>query len=616
MRFKFTIFLILANIVVFFLIYRLEHKKSSFDEGPGVFGPEIMDIDRIEIGGKALSEKRVLEREGDTWKIVSPIEWGANYYAVNRILTQLKFLEKDISFSVNEIRRSGQTLENYGLKDPNLTLSFTHAGFTNTLKIGEPTQIGNRLYALSPDGNQVLVIRKELIESISVDMGDLRSQTIFNIPLFEIRSLALQIDDLKIRLAYEAKKWLFEAPIQAAADSEKVKVALNQLITTQVHEFVEQGETGPGLQGLSNPSMRVRLQGNNRQQTLLLGNRIEEEGKEDRMYARLEGNPTVFTVTAVPFDFLSKAQEDLREKNFVRFDRNTLNAIEITDSISTVTLQKLETGVWQVLAKASSDEQLQVYPAEERITDSVIEALLGLSVIQFVSDAPAESDLERFGFKDPQRKVVLKVPEERILLIGSQNPESGLLYAKIGSAKAATYIYEVEAEILDLIPTEALHYRTRILESQPSGAKVQALKLTHLKSGEVLVDHSIDPETENWEVYLKEVENRTAILSLLKTALNFEVKTYLRDRFSDVFELGSEKTEPWTYRLDVTIYLPGGNENREKTLTFFFTERMGGSLQGGGSPEFDMTFTLKQELIDTLFELESGSQVQEEPEIN
>lgn len=603
MRFKVTIILILANLLVFFLIYRLENEKSSLSDDPGVFGPEIMDIDRIEIGGRTLREKRVLERVDGSWKIVSPIEWTANYYAVNRILTQLQFLEREVSFSVNEIKKSGQTLEDYGLQDPNLTLSFTHMGKTSTLKIGEPTQIGNRLYALSLDGNQVLVIRKELIESISVDMGDLRSQNIFNIPLFEVRSLALQVDDLKIRLAYEGKKWLFEAPIKAAADSQAVKVALNQLISTQVHDFIGERETDPELQGLRNPSMRITLQGNNRRQTLLLGNRTKAEEKTGLVYARLEDNPTVFTVTSAPFDFLSKAQENLREKNFFQFDRNALNAIEITGANNTVSLQKLETGIWQVLAKSSSGEQLRADPADERIMESVIEAFLDLRVVHFVSDAPAESDLERFGFNDPQRTIILKFPEERILLIGNQNSENDLLYAKIGSAETATYIYEIEDNILDFIPIQALHYRKRILASQPSGAKVEALKLTDLDKGELLVDQSIDPETENWEAQLKGVKNKEAILLLIETALGFEVKTYLQERFKDAFEMPSGKTEPWAYRLDVTLYLPGGKKDRKKTLTFFFTQRMGGTLQGGGSPEFDMMFTLKQPLIDTLFTL-------------
>ena len=611
---KLTLLLVLANLLVFFFIYRLDRPHQSTIvsvQNENLFGAQMLIVDRLEIAGKALTEKRVLERQGDTWRIVSPFQWPANYYAVNRILTQLQFLEKEIIFSVKDIHKNQQTIGDYGLDDPNLVLSLHHGDSTTTLTIGDPTPIGNSLYALSPDQESILAISKDLIEGLSVDLHDLRSQNILAIPLYEIRSLTIQMEDLKIRLIREEPKWQFETPIQTDADSEKVAIALNGLIATHVDRFLEQPEIDTALQRLGNPAIRITLEGNNRRQTLLLSEPLatsDEPGFAEIRYARLEDRPTLFTVNAKPFAPLLKAQESLREKNFVWFDRESLNAIEITGTTPPpLTLQKLETGAWQVLA-ANPDTFPPAQPADEPTVQALIDGLLNLRAMAFTSDAPAESDLDRFGFTHPQRTIALKGPQEALTLIsiGNANPENGLLYAKVGPFDVPSYIYEVSPHTLDLLSLSPLHYRTRTLARQPSTARVQTLKLTHLKDGVVLLDQTFDPEAQDWEEPLgahETPQRKAALFTLLESLLSLEVKNYLQTTFIDAFQPTSAPREPWVYRIDATFYLPGADSTPQKTLTLFVTRRLGGDLQVGGSPDFEMTFSLQQKLIDALFVL-------------
>ena len=604
MRWKLTLGLVLGNLLVFFLIYQTEYRSAKPTQGgeiAGIFGSAGLDVERIEIAGKALSPPRILERRKGTWYLVSPIEWPANYYAVNRILNQMQFLEKEVSFTVSEVERSGQTLEAYGLAAPTLTLSFTSGKETAALKMGAPTRIGNRLYALSPDNKEIFVISKYLVQGLSVDIHDLRSQAIFGIPLYEIRSFALQLDELKIRLKRDDKQWLFEAPIQTKADPEQVNTTLNRIITTSLHSFVEQQDNA--LQGLSNPSMRITLQGNNRRETLLLGKRIEAEGEPDLLYARLEDRATVFTVLAAPFDRLRNVQEILREKDFVQFEQPLINSIEIRGADQTITLQKLETGTWQMLAK-NREGQLETQAASESVVQSIMQGLLNLRAVRFASDAPSESAIKRFGFGDPQRTVVLKSHRQQLILsIGNRNDETGLLYAKLGPPDLPTYVYEIQPYVLDVIPQNPLHYRIRVLERHPTATRVQRLKLTALPQGHRLLDETILPETGDWDTHLQQKENKAAILALIKAMLHFEVEAYLEDAFTDAVELKSGERTPWAYRLDVTFYLPGGEKVRQKERTFFFTQRLGDNRQLGGSPDYDRVFMLTQPMMDTLSEL-------------
>ena len=85
MRFRFTIFLLVANLALFAAIWGLEREKSSDSAERRDMAP----ITLLEIEGKSVEKPRILKLENNRWRIVSPIEWPANLFAVNRIINQL-----------------------------------------------------------------------------------------------------------------------------------------------------------------------------------------------------------------------------------------------------------------------------------------------------------------------------------------------------------------------------------------------------------------------------------------------------------------------------------------------------------------------------------------------
>ena len=156
MRYKFTILLIIINLSLFSLIFYVDKKAATigaFERAKRLVFPPgfVEDSDRLEIEGQKLTHNWVLLRKMELWMLDSPINWPANIYAVTRMLNQLKILEWETRFSVSEIKKTGRSLADYGLEEPKLTLSLSHSGKEKTLKIGESTEIGNRLYNLSPE---------------------------------------------------------------------------------------------------------------------------------------------------------------------------------------------------------------------------------------------------------------------------------------------------------------------------------------------------------------------------------------------------------------------------------------------------------------------------------
>ena len=122
MRLKFTLILFALNILAFGLIAYLNNQgkeiKTEISTLSMQLGSELMDAERIELHGSGLELPRVLERQGSTWQLIEPMKWSANYFAINRILNQLQFLEEEASFLVDEIENTGQSLADWTREPP------------------------------------------------------------------------------------------------------------------------------------------------------------------------------------------------------------------------------------------------------------------------------------------------------------------------------------------------------------------------------------------------------------------------------------------------------------------------------------------------------------------
>ena len=618
MRFKFTVFLLALNIITFGLIAFLNHQakqvESSTGSLSGQIGRELIDAKRIELYGRGIETPRILERKGSTWQLIEPMQWSANYFAINRILNQLQFLEEEASFPVDEIEKTGQSLADYGLENPLLKIVIAEGEESTSLSIGTLTEIGKNVYLLGPDEREIFVVKRQAIDGLLLDLNDLRTREIFDIPVFEVDALSLQIrsentadgSSLKVRLARNDGAWSFEAPLAAKADPALVDSTINTLTAAKVGRFIETEEADPILQGLETPLMQVTIHGNKRRQTLIVGKLDPNTQAAPHYFAKLEDNPAIFTVLARPFDVLREAQDALRERNFMNFDANKLTAINISENDRKIRLQKLETGEndWQVL-ESKGENEIQPYRADPAIMDSLMEDLSSLRASGFTADAPTASDIENYGFNKPHRIVRLTFSEGDPLTLMLAHPEDrkDALYAK---TNLADFIFKVERRAtLRMIPLNTSYYRNRILDILPTAARISALKLTDLQNGEVIFDYMLGQENISWDKRLEEFDSdhTEQIRVLLGAIRKFEVKSYRLDSFAEADTVNDEKSLPWRFQLSATIQLPGGETDRTETREYVFTDRLSGTVQVGGSKQYNTRFEIPQLLLDTLYEL-------------
>jgi len=615
MRFKFTVILLALNFASFGLIFYLDQNARNQDaEMSGLAGKmarKLPDADRIELNGRDLESKRILQRDGSNWTITEPLQWPANYFAINRILNQLQFLEEEASFSVEELEETGQTLADYGLEEPLLSITVSEGDRAVTLSIGTLTEIGNNVYLLGPDAEEIFVVDRQVIDSLLVDLSDLRTREIFEIPVFEVDALGLQIRTnttadgsfLKVRLARNNGAWSFEAPLSAKADPVLVSNMINTLTAAKVGRFVSEAGDQLGPYGLDSPSMLVTLGGNQRAQTLLLGATDPEASRAPHYFAKLENNPMVFSVVAEPFDKLREAQEALRERNFMNFVPENVSTIHINGTTQKIRIQKLETGNWQVL-ESGTENEVELHRADLKLMEDLLENISGLRASGFAVDAPNPSDLERLGFNEPRRTVTVFMNENESLTLTLAHPEdeNEALYAKTDDS---SFIYKVPRRAtLALFPLNTLEYRDRSLQTLPAAAEVIGLKISDLIKGKEIIDLDLSPSDREESLAEKQFTSPASVAQLVDWVRDMQVKRYLINEFtSEAYPVDSDRTLPWVFRLSATVRLPGGETDRMETFEYVLTERLSGTSQVGGSPKHGVIFELPQPLIDALYEL-------------
>jgi len=647
MRTKVTLVLIFLNVALFVFIFKFERgwrtDQAQREARRRVLGPEAASIQQLRISGPGLATIE-LTRSGAQWSLTSPIDWPANPHAVNRILNELQFLEHETSFSVAELEKNKQSLADYGLEPPRLTIEFTPVSApisgtpaTNTepqritLQVGDETKVGNRLYLLSPQRDRVHVVGLSLARSLNLPLEELRTDDVFSIPLFEARSLTLQnAAASRVRIRQDGKHWSFEAPIIARANKPQVELTISALNSLRVHHFLPTSTSSPAGTPTTNADLRISLVGNNRQETLILLNEIEapttsgeNEERAVSFVAALEGKATRFVVE-VPqplLNTLRNAQDALRDPRILDFEPEALTAITLSaPNQAPLTLQQLRSSAdgqhtWQII-RSNTDQGPQLQPVDPQRMRELIQTLRRLSAQRFVSDAPSDADLENWGFNRPEREITLTLnppanslnvagesalgsvaaPQTLRLQIGRATEPSPHLYARLNSAR---FVYEIPAELLEQTAPDPLDYRQHLLRELPETARFHSLTLTDLNSGNIVFETSVEDENE-----AQQSHDQTAATDRLFAALRrLEAASLVQDHFSEtVFAAGAER--PWRWRLDTTVRLPSGRgEEQSETSSLFLTERLGGDLQLAGSPQLGLVFAINQAFLDALWPL-------------
>jgi hypothetical protein len=613
MRYTFTLILLILNILVFGLIsYEFLNPNTahlSTDKLKLKLQAVLTDPTRIELLRGGLDSSILIERSGMQWHFAAPENWAANPFAVNNLINQLQFLEVVASFSIDEIQASQQSLKDYGLESPQLTITVESVQQTLSLAIGTQTAQGNTLYLLGPEKQFVYVVKMQLLENLIKNIQSLKSHQIFTIPLFELEGLHFDYMDLKnkaakIKLERSHDQWNLTSPLIAAADNKLVQKVLSEITNLHLSSFVEASELNNRPLNFDNSDMRLTLLGNNRYQSLLIG---PETPDQNHYYAKLANSSAIFTIQKPLIDQLSQMHESLRERHFMRILPSELQAINLISKNRNLRLQRLETDDWQILSHGMSDNNsLSARAADPAFIAEFIDSIHSLQATDFVSHNASALDLKSYGFDQASIRIELidKSKNSTTLLLAHPPENPGQLYAKRMDENS---IYGVDrTSTLQRIPLNEYNYWLRNLPPLPAAAQIVKLSLQSLDKSHLFFEFSLDETHTDWDALRQELspEQSDALKELLDTMRKPSVKRYLSMHFNDESYSTLSKnpeTAPWDFRLSAHIDLPAGDNVKRSYREIILSDRLSGTQQIGGSPQDTCTFLLTSNTIAALY---------------
>jgi hypothetical protein len=597
MRFKLTILLLALNAALAGFIFYLDKSQStrSLQDASSrliLNADFVQGLDRLQIISKGISQPWELRKSESGWTVASPITWKANPYAVEQLLFQLRRLAWESRFPVSELADSRQTLASYNLEDPPIQLVLGAGTVSLTLALGSPTEIGNRLYLMSPNSDFIHVVPRGLLDSLNRDLEAFLDRRIFSLAAEETRAIQIQdrsASNVRVRLERQEQRWRFVSPIETAADPERVRTLLREWQGLEVTKFEPDLEIPLAMDG---SSIRLTLEGLGDRETLIL-TRPANDADEGLYYlARREAFPAVFRVDQELVTELRSAQENLRERRILANTGSDWTSLKLQFGTLGLTLQQLENGAWQVLY-TDSDGQLRTLPASKDTVSDLQRTLQDLEAERFITDAPSEADLVRFGLTEPQRRLTIRAGNRRDLelLVGGLYPgeERTLLYATTDRSDS---VFLIRPYILSVLSLDPFAYRERTIRSLPESASIRELVFIHRASG---LPQDL-PEMEPGETG-SDSSPRAALQSIVRST---RVERFLNKPFADPVPLGDGREIAWPYLLEASIQFPSSPEDATEIVRLYLSERLGGTTQYIGDPESGLVGTLSPDLIEQL----------------
>jgi hypothetical protein len=122
-------------------------------------------------------------------------------------------------------------------------------------------------------------------------------------------------------------KWQITAPQALGIEQSAVSPMLSSLSTLTSERLVEDKASDLGQYGLSDPSLTATVtEKNNQTHALMLG---DQTPTGSAVYAKLQGDPRVFTIASYNKSSIDKSVNDLRDKRLLTLDVDKISKVEL-----------------------------------------------------------------------------------------------------------------------------------------------------------------------------------------------------------------------------------------------------------------------------------------------
>jgi hypothetical protein len=385
--------LVVSFYVVFEKVY-LPKKEKAKEKEERVFSLVREDLDHIAIDSE--TTKIILVKENDRWMMTAPFKTETDTGEVESFIASA--LDAQIGRKLGAKDELKDSLADFGLDKPKLTVTLGSGDETEALLFGNAVASGDEVYAMASGSDQVFLIDGFVMEDINKDTTTLRDKALIAFSPDDIVTLAVTRDSKTVTVKRQADdSWLITEPFEFSADTDEI---------TDILDFIsEEGAVGfapedakPADYGLASPAITLLLVDADGATSRLL---IGKAAGDGNYWAMREGRPSIFIVTEQVKNKLTVSADFIMNKSLLSYIVSDVTAFELTGPDGTISAVRDGRG-WKI----TKPEEVR---GDRNAVNTLLSDLRDMKLSEIVQ-MPAR-DLGRYGLDSPTLAISVKVKD-------------------------------------------------------------------------------------------------------------------------------------------------------------------------------------------------------------
>ncbi len=451
--------------------------KEAFSAKPTPVGVDRVEIDRRD------GSKLALIKKGEDWWIDQPIQAPAASHQVTSIIDKFSDLKYIARYPEGDKARPART----GLDQPVVVRLIKDARPVASLRVGSSLPTGRGSYIQIGDANgeskDVLESTTDLTDAFNTRLEELRDKNILKMSLADVKRVRVE-GSRQFTLTQSDGKWLIEEPVRGRADKAKAEEVARPLTSLYVTEFGDNNPPSYRPYGLEPPRLKVMVDvektvppkakpgeavtqpADSQPSTETTTHELHVGGPADagnkQYFARLAGQPGVFTIAEYTFKQLVPELDALQDKQIATVDSGRIKSIRVEAGGAAATLAKAG-GKWTFEDGSQADSAA---------VDDLLKSVRELKAEQFVDQS---TQLVKTDWEKPRARV--SITEEGslnpvVVLVGDASSSGKMVYVRNAAEQAVAAVHE-EAVAQLLAPPVSYRNRTIISFDRERASKLK-----------------------------------------------------------------------------------------------------------------------------------------------
>jgi hypothetical protein len=419
MRLKTNLVVGLVFVGLLGYVYLFEVKKRDEQREAAEKSGLLLDIEEDDVAKLTIDKGDtviVLESRQDGWWLTQPVADLADDAAVGRLIRNLGESERErVIADSASIADAPDKAAQYQLQPPRLevTVETKEQAPTPsaTIRYGAENPTDTYVYVQQAGENpEVFTVRAWRYDNVDKGLFELRDRRVLNFDAEEVREFEITYGADRIAGSRaDEDSWRLTLP-EAAADGEAVDELLQRLGRAKIARFVDETSDAAALveHGLDRPMLTLVLTvGEDRAEKRLTVSGDSELPGGGRLAVDASRTP-VFEIDSTLVSQIQVTAFDLREKEPMNFDKNSVTRIEFNGTHSRFVAARDTSATWSIL-------EPEAVGAKTWVLNGFLSDLKLLKVVEFAGDNVPDGGMKEFGLNDPIIRVELFAGDEQVL---------------------------------------------------------------------------------------------------------------------------------------------------------------------------------------------------------